>query len=110
MSNGNEIWMSILEEKQKRNKEQKGGGKSTKQRLRIAKEERPSRCGSFDRVRWSSDITQGDIIRAGNRRFSGKVRPEDRFREVKKKVGCRVVVIILLKCKAIRFTNARTIL
>ena len=44
------------EGKQKKQKVQNGGRKLTKQRLRMAKEERPSRCGSLDRVHWSSAI------------------------------------------------------
>lgn len=70
---------------QKRNEKQKGGGTPSKRRITTAKEEKPSRCGRFDRVHWSSSniIGEGIISDLGERRFSGKVRMEDRLREVK---------------------------
>lgn len=47
-----------MKEKQKEKRE----GKPTKWGIKIAKEERPSSCERFDRVHWSSDTIQEDII------------------------------------------------
>lgn len=53
--------MGILE-KSKREAEGEERRKPTKRGIKIAKEERPSRCERFDRVHWSSDTIQEDII------------------------------------------------
>lgn len=46
MKQGYEFWRRAKEKQ----KEQKGGSKSTKQRVEMAEEEKPSRCGMFDGV------------------------------------------------------------
>lgn len=70
---------------QRRNEKQKGGGTPSKRRITTAKEEKASRCGRFGRVHWSSSniIREGIISDLWERGFSGKVRMEDRLREVK---------------------------
>lgn len=46
MKQGCGFWRRAKEKQ----KEQKGGSKPTKQRIEIAEEEKPSRCGKFDGI------------------------------------------------------------